>query len=304
MMDAALWAEFTLVVAVAGAGGFLLGRAARRRVLPADGLARVVPSAAMAGFLRDLAAAGLDITPAGGGDPEAEGAGHESLARCTVLSLGPDGLLCELSANAAPDDIRPGARVLCFFPPRRLDGRRVNAFSSVIAAVDAVAEPPRVLFATPTRVLAVARRRHKRKRVSDQRFVRVRLWLAAPGCARPYFPTASPDVWVNAYDGRHGEDNAVTDISAGGLALEVRAGLLPASLIEGSPVVIKCSLFQFREKRFRPYWYAGVVRGLSAGPGDGLRRVAVGFTHVGAPDDAAPQGVAWTAREQQQGDDR
>lgn len=319
MMDAALWAEFALVAAAAAAGGFAVGRAARRRVLPAEAGAGqpAPPPAAMAGLLRDLAAgpAILDITAAGQGDPEAEDVRHESIGRCAPLSLGPDGLLCELSAPAAPDDIRPGARVLCFFPPRRLDGRRVNAFSSVIAAVDSVAEPPRVLLSPPRGALTVVRRRHKRKRVSDQRFVRVRLWLAAPTATRPHFPTAAPDVWVNAYDGRHGEDNAVTDISAGGLALEVRAGLLPAALAPGSPVVIKCSLFQFREKQFKPYWYAGVVRGLSAGPtdrvdradgtgrGGPLTRVAVGFTHVGAPNDDAPQGVAWTAREPQQGDD-
>jgi hypothetical protein len=82
------------------------------------------------------------------------------------------------------------------------------------------------------------------------------------------------------------------------LALEVRASLVPQALTPGSPVVLKCSLFQFREKQFKPYWYAGLVRGLSApgGPEGKLKRIAVGFTHVGAPDDKAPQGVAWEAR--------
>jgi len=310
MMDAAWWGQMALVAAVAGAGGFVLGRAGRLRVLPAG----ETPVAVPAPFLRELAARAvpldLSLAPAGGsvsGAP-AELLG-ESLGRCVPLSLGPDGLLCELldaatAEPAAPELIAPGARVTCHFAPQRLDGRKVNAFTTVIAAVDAVADPPRLLLAAPSEVTAIPRRRHKRKRVSDQRFVRVRLWLAEAGASGVYFPDAPPDIWVNAYDGRHGEDNAITDISAGGLALEVRAALLPPGLASGSPVVLKCSLFQFREKQFKPYWYAGLVRGVGAvqgaggAPQGGLTRVAVGFTHVGVADLSAPQGVAWTAHGQ------
>ncbi|GAB6127134.1 PilZ domain-containing protein [Humidesulfovibrio idahonensis] len=303
MTDAAWWTGMALVAAFSAAGGFALGRAGRRSVVPAQD----APLAATAPFLKDLAARAvpLDFSLSsscsangnGGAGNGAEAAG-ESLGRCVPISLGPDGLLCELLDIAAPGRAGPGARVTCFFPPQRLEGRKVNAFETVIAAVDAVAEPPRMLLAAPTELLAIVRRRHTRKRVSDQRFVRVRLWLAEAGVSPVYFPDAAPDIWVNAYDGRHGEENAVTDISAGGLALEVRAGLLPGALEQGSPVVLKCSLFQFREKQFKPYWYAGLVRGVSApgGPQGKLRRIAVGFTHVGAADEAAPQGVDWTAR--------
>jgi hypothetical protein len=292
MFDVAWWAEMTLVAVFSAAGGYALGRAGRRRIAPAPDAPVAVP----APFLKDLAARAvpLDFSLTGEG-----GAVGESLGRCVPRSLDPDGLVCELLDVAAPELAGPGARVTCFFAPQRLDGRKVNAFTTVIAAVDAVAEPPRMLLAPPTEVLAIVRRRHARKRVNDQRFVRVRLWLAEAGTGRTYFPEAAPDIWVNAYDGHHGEENAVTDISAGGLALEVRAGLVPRGLAVGSPVVLKCSLFQFREKQFKPYWYAGLVRGVSEpqGPQGKLRRIAVGFTHVGAPDDSAPQGVAWTARE-------
>jgi len=305
MVDAAWWTGMGLVAVFSAAAGFALGRSRRRRVMPAVDAA---PLAATSAFLKDLAARAVPLdfcltappataNASGTTSNEAETVG-ESLGRCVPKSLGPDGLLCELLDIAAPGRAGPGARVTCFFPPQRLEGRKINAFETVIAAVDAVAEPPRMLLAAPTELQAIVRRRHARKRVSDQRFVRVRLWLADAASSATYFPDAAPDIWVNAYDGRHGEDNAVTDISAGGLALEVRAGLVPGGLEPGSPVVLKCSLFQFREKQFKPYWYAGLVRGVSApaGPEGKLRRIAVGFTHVGAADETAPQGVAWTVR--------
>lgn len=291
MFDAAWWGQMALVAAVSAACGYVFGRTGRR-VSPALDAPLTVP----APFLKDLAARALALDLVAG-EPEGA-AGAETLGRCSLRAFGQDGLSCELMDVAGQELPAPGARVTCFFAPQRLEGRKVNAFASVVAAVDAAAEPPRLLLAAPAEVLAVPRRRHARKRVNDQRFVRVRLWLAEAGVTPAYFPDAAPDVWVNAYDGRHGEENAVTDISAGGLALEVRAGLVPAGLVSGSPVVLKCSLFQFREKQFKPYWYAGLVRGVSRheGAGGGLLRIAVGFTHVGAADESALQGVAWTPR--------
>jgi len=304
MGDAALWASMALVAAVAAAGGFALGRVRWRSIAPAADAPRAVAPVLRALVADDVL---LDLLP--GGASAAAGAADESLAgeplaRCIPKSLGPDGLVCELVDCAAAHEVGPGVRVTCFFAPQRLDGRKINAFVSVIVSVDAVAEPPRVLLRLPAELAAIPRRRHARKRVSDQRFVRVRLWLAEAEKSPLHFPDAAPDIWVNAYDGRHGEENAVTDISAGGLALEVRAGLVPKGLEPGSAVVLKCSLFQFREKQFKPYWYAGLVRGLGAPNGqngsngsDGkLRRIAIGFTHVGAPDARSAQGIAWTER--------
>jgi len=302
MFDAAWWASVSLAAGISAAAGFLLGRAGGRSVAPAKDL----PLAASALFLKDLAARGvaLDICQfVAEGEPVGD-----TLARCMPKTLEPDGLVCELLDSAASGVAGPGARILCFFAPQRVDGRKVNAFETVVASVDAVAEPPRMLLALPARLLTIARRRHARKRVNDQRFVRVRLWLAEPDVSPLHFPVAAPDIWINAYDEQHGEENAVTNISAGGLALEMRTGLVPGKLRHGSPVVLKCSLFQFREKQFKPYWYAGLVRGLSTvgGPGGTLTRIAVGFTHVGAPDDMAPQGIAWTEKKMNeiQGDSR
>lgn len=296
MGEGAWWASMALVAAVSALCGFLLGRSRRRSVAPASELPVVAP----APLLKELIARALPLEllpgPSNGqnGDPSAN-AGREPLARCLPKALGPDGLSCELLDSAALGETVPGRKVTCYFAPLIHGERKLNAFETVIASVDPMAEPPSMLLAAPTQLLSMPRRRYPRKRVSDPRFVRVRLWLAQAGASPVHFPDAVPDIWINAYDGHHGEENAVTNISAGGLAVEVRAGLVPKALELGSPVVLKCSLFQFREKQFKPYWYAGLVRGVNA-PGGKLMRLAVGFTHVGRPDETQPQGIAWTQR--------
>jgi hypothetical protein len=285
------WFLLALTAAVAGVAGFVLGRVRWRRVAPAGETAGEVMA-----VLRALAAEGaaLDLLPhAPAGDPEG-GPGGEPLARCLLKSAGPEGLGCELLGSVGADALVDGRELDCHFAPRRVGGRRVSAFVARVAGVDAAGDPPGITLSAPEGLLDLPRRRHTRKRVSDQRFVRLRLWLADWRVSRLHFPEAAPDVWINAYDGNGGGDSAVTDISAGGLAITLRASGVPGGLAPGSQVVLKCSLFQFKEKQFRPYWYAGLVRAVD---GDsGLVRIAVAFTAVGRADPAAPQGVAWEER--------
>ncbi len=295
MGDWVLWAGGLVLAVLAATGGFLLGRSGLFSHRPFAGAAppQAGESCALAaGLCADLVndlirrAAPLDLLPGGAGEP---------LARCLPISIGAEGLVCELLGSAALAELGPGRAVTCFFAPVRLGGRKINAFESETVAVHGALEPPQVVLLPPQTVLSMPRRKFARKRVSDPRFVHVRLWAADAETSRLFFPEATPDIWVNAYAGQGGEQSAVTDISPGGLALEVRAGLVPPGLEPGSPVVLKCSLFQFKEKQFKPYWYAGLVRGISA-PGEKTRRIAIGFTAVGAPDQAAPQGVRWTER--------
>lgn len=291
MGDVAWWAWLVLAAALAAAGGFALGRMGGRRVAPApDSAADALP------VLRALAQGGvpMDVMPRGWVDA-GEDAPYEPLARCVARRAGPDGLDCEVFAGAGA---APGTPVTCFFAPMRAGGRSVNAFETVIASQDFEAEPPLLTLAPPVEALSRPRRRHPRKRVSDQRFVRVRLWLAPFDTSSLHFPDAQPDIRINAYEGGSVAEGSVTDISAGGLALEVPAAQAPAGLALGAAVVLKCSLFLFKQKQFKPYWYAGAVRGLGQGQGPGgpVTRIAIGFTHVGAADPSLPQGVAFAPR--------
>ncbi len=291
MGELALWSGVGLLVVLAALGGYALGCSGWPRPRLAAPLA-LSPEALMADLVADLvadlirSAAPLDLLPGPAGEP---------LARCLPTSAGPAGLVCELLDSAKSLELRPGLAVTCVFAPVRQNGRRVNAFETEVVALNSALEPPQVVLRPPLELLAVPRRRHARKRVNDPRFVHVRLWAADAESSRLFFPEATPDIWINAYDGQSDGENAVTDISPGGLAMEVRAALVPPGLEPGSPVVLKCSLFQFKEKQFKPYWYAGLVRGVSA-PGEKIRRIAIGFTAVGALDGSAPQGVRWTER--------
>lgn len=278
MDDGGVWTGAILAGVLMAVFGALWLRSRGR----AAGAGATGPGATLAGLIGESVA--LDLVPESGGEP---------LARCVPLELGPRGLACELLDCASPDAVHAGLSVMGFFAPITYDGRKVNAFHTEILSVEGTLEPPRILLSAPSQFRSVPRRRHPRKKVSDPRFVRLRLWLADIATSAQFFPEASPDLWINAYDGRHGEENAVSDISPGGLALDVRAALVPAALIPGAAVVLKCSLFQFRDKQFNPYWYAGTIRAVSA-TGENTRRIAVAFSHVGAPHQLAPQGLVWT----------
>jgi hypothetical protein len=306
MGDMAWWASLGLVAAASALGGFALGRLGRLRLAPAKDASANVAPVDVAPALAALATGGveLDVMPrawldASGASALGQDAPYKPLARCIARASGPDGLICEVFASSPELETAVGAPVTCFFTPQRSGGGKINAFETVIASVDTSLEPPRLTLGPPTELLSIPRRRHPRKRVSDQRFVRVRLWLAEPDVSPLHFPDTAPDIRVNAYEGAHSEESAVTDISAGGLALEVPAAQAPSGLARGMAVVLKCSLFMFREKQFKPYWYAGVVRGFGEAQGPGgaaMRRIAIGFTHVGAADDKSPQGVSWARR--------
>lgn len=297
MGETAIWAGLAVAAACAVLAGLWMAGLRRRSRARATGQAKVrgvdpAVGALLAGLIGEGVALDLvPVAPDGG-----KGDAAEPLARCVPVEAGPGGLVCELLDCAAPDAVHAGLKVQGFFAPLPLAGRKVNALDSEILAMQGADDPPRIVLALPQGLRAVPRRRHPRKKVSDPRFIRLRLWLADVAQSTVYFPEASPDLWINAYDGRHGDENAVSDISPGGLALEVRAALAPAGLAPGARVVLKCSLFQFKDKQFKPYWYAGKVRAVTQ-PAQGLRRIAVAFSHVGAPDRLAPQGLVWTALE-------
>ncbi len=298
MGETAIWAGLAVGAVLAVFAGLWAVRILRRSKARATAQAKVqgvdpAVGALLAGLIGEGVA--LDLVPVGpDGGKGGKGEGAEPLARCVPVEAGPGGLVCELLDCAAPDAVHAGLKVQGFFQPLPLAGRKVNALDSEILAMQGAADPPRIVLALPQGFRAVPRRRHPRKKVSDPRFIRLRLWLADVADSTTYFPEASPDLWINAYDGRHGDENAVSDISPGGLAMEVRAALAPAGLAPGARVVLKCSLFQFKDKQFKPYWYAGSVRAVTE-PATGLRRIAVAFSHVGAPDRLAPQGLVWTA---------
>lgn len=213
----------------------------------------------------------LDLLDASGGDVA---------ARCVITRAGRRRLQCDIieSSGRVPQE---GESATLLFAPSTAGGTKTNTFSATVGKGDA----DRFVLEAPHSFGYVKRREHVRKRVMDQQFIRVRLWVSNTDSDFP-FQDAQPDVGVNSYaqdDSGH-EANTVINISNGGMGLSVRNQNLPPTCISGVPVVLNIFLFNFREKEFIPYWCSGEIRSMEGGE-DGYTRVGIAFSGSGTPRD-------------------
>ena len=229
----------------------------------------------------------LDVTSTG---PDAE-----LLARCRIQSVSRDRLRCEAAEWRGLERTAPDTPLQCTFRPMRLRGRQVNTFVTRLVDFDSRSPDTGFLLLMPRGFGFTRRRRHVRKRVKDQQFLRIKLWLADPRTSKIPFLDAAPDMAVNAFDERSpGHDaNSVINISGGGIGLRVRNDVIPMGCAPDSPVVLNLFLFNFRDRLFKPYWYAGTIRSME-GAGLGFTRLGAAFTHTGSVDDDG-QNIRWTA---------
>ncbi|GAB7024454.1 PilZ domain-containing protein [Salidesulfovibrio brasiliensis] len=198
--------------------------------------------------------------------------------RCVITRAGRKRLQCDILDRNGKDP-QQGDEVSILFPPTSVNGTRINVFSATAGKADA----ERIVLETPRHFGYVKRREHVRKKVMDQQFIRVRLWVS-PMDSTYEFQDSPPDVGVNSYaqdDSGH-EANTVINISNGGMALNVRNQNLPPACVTGGPVVLNIFLFNFREKEFKPYWCAGEIRSMEGGE-EGYTRVGIAFTGSGSP---------------------
>lgn len=209
--------------------------------------------------------------------------GPKSIAlRCAITSASRKRLKCAVVERLDLPQAEQGENALCMFAPARVDDRTVNAFYAEILELDlSKGEAGRIVLARPNKLFHESRRSQKRKRVVDQQFVRVKLWLADPQESDIAFEDAVPHIGVNAFASRNGQSaNSVINISKGGMALSISDSLLPETCGVGAPVTVNLFMFRFRDKEFHPFWYQGEVRSLGqASPG--FTRIGIEFTGVG-----------------------
>jgi hypothetical protein len=60
----------------------------------------------------------------------------------------------------------------------------------------------------------------------------------------------------------------------------------------GSSTVINIFMFSFKEKIFRPYWYAGEVRSMEEANDEGYTRLGVSFTRSGLVNESTGT-ISW-----------
>jgi hypothetical protein len=272
------WETVLLVAAAVGAAIllFLLYRLLRRRqrnqaqALPSE---RDIP----AHLQRSHALCDLLMGPA---------VARALICRFVIHKAGKRGLRCEIVEDFASDSLENGRPVVCTFKPVAAGKTRRNAFEAVFDGFDEdKSQIASFTLRHPTAFTNVKRRQHKRKRVLDQQFVRAKLWLARFDDDQTAYLEAAPALAVNAFDMRAPvqEDNAVVNISPGGLGLLASADLLDQRFRTGADVVANIFLFNFREKIFKPYWYAGKLRAVEE-QSDNSARLGVEFQRVGRED--------------------
>ena len=208
-------------------------------------------------------------------------------ARCVVTSVSSGKVKCEIIERLDAVPTTEGEEVACMFAPMKADGAKVNSFSAKLLKSDKKGrEANRIVLSSPTTYAMTPRRKHSRKRVADQQFIRVKLWIATPRSADISFEDAVPHIGVNAFASGSVDQsaNAVINISHGGLGLSVSNEVIPETCAPGADVVINLFMFSFREKTFKPYWYGGIVRSMEEGR-PGFTRMGLEFTAVGEPNE-------------------
>jgi len=206
--------------------------------------------------------------------------------RCVITSVKTSRITCEIIDRLDVIKTRQGKIVTCVFAPLKTKGGKINSFTAKLIESDKTGKrPDRLVLSRPTAFAMIARRKHTRKRVADQQFIRVKMWVEDPEISDISFEDAVAQIGVNSYSNETPDQgaNGVINISGGGLGLSILNRLIPETCAEGSPVVINLFMFNFRKKTFKPYWYAGTVRSLKEGR-PGFTRMGVEFHSTGNPD--------------------
>ena len=204
--------------------------------------------------------------------------------RCVITSVAAGRIKCEIIERFDVLKAKEGREISCVFAPVKTDQGKVNAFHAKLIQSDRSGRrSDRIVLSPPTEYTLIPRRKHTRKRVADQQFLRVKLWMTDPHSTTLSLEDAAPHIGVNSFasGGPDQAGNAVVNISNGGLGLSVMNRVLPETCAVGAPVAINLFMFNFKEKSFKPYWYSGQVRSMKEG--------RPGFTRMGIEFDGSGQ---------------
>ena len=220
---------------------------------------------------------------------------NDVLGRAVLTEVKTDRLRMEIIEENGISRLDFPTEIILMFPPEQSMAGKVNSFRSTISSLKCDNEGcGRMTLTPPSKFALIKRRRFKRKRVIDQQFIRVKLWRGAANSSDTSFVDRIPDLAVNSYDPRatgH-EDNQVINISNGGIGVGASAELVESKFSTDDDVLISIFMFNFRQKVFKPYWYAGKIRSIER-MDDNICRVGVEFTGSGKMRDENEQHIDW-----------
>ncbi|WP_231856556.1 hypothetical protein [Pseudodesulfovibrio piezophilus] len=207
--------------------------------------------------------------------------------RCVITSASSGKIHCEIIERLDTLKIHEGNDLICLFAPLKTDKGKTNSFTAKLIESDKSGRKTnRIILTAPREYTLIPRRKHSRKKVADQQFIRVKLWVEDARTSDIPFEDAAAQIAVNSFtdEGPGQSANAVINISNGGLGLSVQNSIIPETCAVGSPVVINLFMFNFREKSFKPYWYFGKIRTLVEGR-PGFSRMGIQFKGMGEPSE-------------------
>jgi len=208
---------------------------------------------------------------------------EEVAVRCVLTSISSGKIRCEIIERLDVLKAKEGSTVACVFAPMKTSKGRINSFTAKLTESDKTGKKvDRLILSVPTDYTMIPRRKHVRKRVADQQFIRVKMWVANPYTSDISFEDATPHIGVNSFmtDGPNQSANAVVNISHGGIGLLVQNKVIPETCAVGAPLAINLFMFSFKEKSFKPYWYTGEIRSMHEGR-PGFTRMGIEFTGSG-----------------------
>ncbi len=229
-------------------------------------------------------------------DIAAAGVHEDVVGRAVVTQAKEDCIKLEIIEDTGISEFVPSAKLLFMFPPEKIGTNKVNALSTSILTLECNEEGcGRMTVSPPSGFSLVKRRRHKRKKVIDQQFIRVKFWQGSADTNETSFADAVPDLAVNSYDPRSTghEENQVINISNGGIGVSAHQKVVNSKFNINDDVLINIFMFNFRQKVFKPYWYAGKIRTIEEMDGT-TYRLGVEFTMSGKIRDESEQYIDWS----------
>nr|WP_321257601.1 hypothetical protein [uncultured Pseudodesulfovibrio sp.] len=217
--------------------------------------------------------------------------------RCVFTSIKSNKITCEIIERLEPLKTGKNRQLMCVFAPTKYQDSKVNSFASTLLKLGHSNRTANLMvLSAPTEYTLIPRRKHARKKVADQQFIRVKLWLEDHIFSDTSYQDATPHIGVNSFssDSPEQSSNGVVNISNGGIGLSILDSLVPETCGPDSPVVINLFMFNFREKAFKPYWYAGAIRSLEESR-PGFIRMGIEFTSTATPDSSTGR-LNWSDR--------
>lgn len=205
------------------------------------------------------------------------------LVRCVITSAKSNKITCEIIERLDVIKVPEGNEIICIFAPIKTESGKLNSFTAHLLESDkAGRKADRVILSAPTSYSMIPRRKYTRKKVADQQFIRVKMWVSNPHSSDIAYEDAAPQISVNSFttDTTDQGANAVVNISNGGLGLSVRNKVIPETCAVGAPVAINLFMFNFKKKTFKPYWYSGQVRSMEESR-PGFTRMGIEFNGNG-----------------------